>query len=269
MATHSTAAAVRVGIGGWTFAPWRGSFYPAGLPHARELWHASRQLTAIEINGTFYSAQKPATFARWREEVPQGFVFSVKASQYATHRRVLAEAGESVERFLNGGVTELGDTLGPIVWQFMRTKVFDQVDFEAFLKLLPIRAAGLALRHVVDVRHPSFCDPAFIRLLRQYRVAAVLTDAPDLPQIGDPTADWVYLRLMCSQARLARGYPPAQLDGLAACTAAWATGGEPTRLPKVLPDLPAGQPRDVFVYFINGAKEKAPAAARALISRLG
>lgn len=262
-------AAVRVGVGGWTFPPWRGSFYPPGLPHARELQHASRQLTAIEINGTFYSAQKPATFARWRSEVPEGFVFSVKASQYATHRRVLAEAGESVQRFVRGGVAELGDKLGPIVWQFMRTKAFEPVDFEAFLQLLPAREAGLPLRHVVDVRHPSFRDPAFIRMLRRHRVAAVLTDAPELPQLGDLTADWVYLRLMCSQASQPKGYPPGELKGLAACTAAWAAGGEPAGVPRVTAGPAPRRPREVFVYFINGAKERAPAAAQALLSRLG
>jgi uncharacterized protein YecE (DUF72 family) len=268
MATQSPGA-MRVGIGGWTFAPWRGSFYPPGLPHARELWHASRQLTAIEINGTFYSAQKPAIFAKWREQVPEGFVFSVKASQYATHRRVLAEAGESVERFVNGGVVELGDKLGPIVWQFMRTKVFDPVDFEAFLRLLPPKAGGVALRHVVDVRHLSFRDPAFIKMLKKHRVAAVLTDEPDLPWIADLTSDLVYLRLMASRADLPQGYPPVDLDALAGCAAAWSAGGEPTGVPKVLPGAPRRQPREVFVYFINGAKERAPAAAQALISRLG
>jgi len=265
-------ATVRVGVGGWTFAPWRNNFYPAGLPHSQELHHASRRLTAIEINGTFYSAQKPSTFAKWRDDTPENFVFSVKASQYATHRRVLAEAGESVQRFVGGGVAELGPKLGPIVWQFMRTKQFDPVDFGAFLDLLPKTVAGLRLRHVVDVRHESFKTPAFIALLRRHGVAAVLTDEPGLPSFANPTADFVYLRLMNSRAELSQGYAPAELAAVAACARCWAVGGEPAGLPLVAePDTAAAAsgPRDVFVYFISGAKEKNPAAAQALLSHLG
>ncbi|HSI60487.1 MAG TPA: DUF72 domain-containing protein [Ideonella sp.] len=272
MTEANQAARVRVGIGGWTFAPWRDNFYPAGLAHSKELGYASRQLTAIEINGTFYSAQKPATFAKWRDETPDGFVFSVKASQYATHRRVLAEAGESVERFVNGGVAQLGPKLGPIVWQFMRTKQFDAQDFGAFLALLPASVEGLRLRHVVDVRHESFKSPEFIALIRRHGVAAVLTDALDLPSFANPTADFVYARLMCSRAEIAQGYPAGELDAVAACARCWAVGGEPADLPMVAEpaeaSVPAAAPRDVFVYFINGAKERAPAAARALLQRL-
>ena len=155
---------IRVGIGGWTFEPWRNNFYPAGWPHARELEYASQRLTAIEVNGTYYSSQKPATFAKWRDETPADFVFSLKASRFATNRRVLAEAGESVQRFVHSGIAELAHKLGPIVWQFAPTKVFDPADFEAFLKLLPAQADGVALRHVLDVRHASFKCPEYLAL---------------------------------------------------------------------------------------------------------
>lgn len=273
MADKAAPAPIRVGIGGWTFAPWRDNFFPAGLPHSKELNFASRQLTAIEINGTFYSAQKPSTFAKWRDDTPEGFVFSVKASQYATHRRVLAEAGESVERFVNGGVAELGPKLGPIVWQFMRTKQFDPTDFGAFLALLPGSVGGVKLRHVVDVRHESFKTPAFVALARKHGVAAVLTDAADLPAFANPTADFVYLRLMGSSAELADGYRPADLDAVAACARCWASGDEPADLPRVAEEggttgAAEKTPREVFVYFISGAKEKNPAAAQALLKRL-
>ena len=146
---------IRVGIGGWTFAPWRGSFYPPGLAQAKELHYASRQLTAIEVNGTYYSSFKPPTFAKWRDETPEGFVFSLKANRFATHRRVLADAGDSIARFVDSGLSELKHKLGPIVWHFMPTKAFDPADFEAFLALLPQQADGLQLRHALDVRHPS------------------------------------------------------------------------------------------------------------------
>ena len=152
----SPVGTIRVGIGGWVFAPWRGAFYPSGLVQARELFHASRQVTAIEINGTFYGAQKPASFRRWHDETPDDFVFSVKGPRFVTHRRDLATAGPSVDRFFAGGVTELGTKLGPILWQFTPFMRFDQAAFAAFLALLPREIDGRALRHVVEVRHPSF-----------------------------------------------------------------------------------------------------------------
>ena len=265
----NTSAAVRVGVGGWTFEPWRNNFYPEGWPHSRELEYASRKLTAIEINGTYYSSQKPATFAKWRDETPDGFMFSMKASRFATNRRVLAEAGESVERFVNSGIAELAHKLGPIVWQFAPTKRFDPDDFEAFLKLLPAKVENLPLRHVLDVRHESFMAPEYLALARRYGAATVFTDSDDYPSFADVTGAFVYGRLMRTDAKLSAGVAPESLDQIAACARAWQEGREPEALPRVEPALATSAPRDVFLYFISGAKEKAPAAAMALIERLG
>src|SRR5260221_560347 len=186
---------IGVGIGGWTFEPWRGTFYPKGLPHAKELAYASERLTSIEINGTFYRSQTPATFRKWADEVPDGFVFALKGPRFATNRRVLAEAGDSIKRFLDSGVTELGDHLGPLLWQFAPTKKFDEADFSGFLELLPDRQDGLKLRHVVEVRHDSFRTPAFIALIRKFNVAVVCAEHETYPGIADVTSDFVYLRL--------------------------------------------------------------------------
>ncbi len=264
----ATTRLIRVGVGGWTYEPWRNNFYPAGWPHSRELEHASRQLTAIEINGTYYSTQKPATFAKWRADTPDDFVFSLKASRYATNRRVLAEAGESINRFVRSGITELGRKLGPIVWQFAPSKRFDPVDFEAFLSLLPPQVDGLPLRHALDVRHESFKTPEYLALARKHGAASVFTDSEDYPAMADLTADFVYTRMMRTDAGLPEGCTPQALDQLAACAHAWCAGGEPADVPKVEPAAPASQPRDVFMFFISGAKEKAPAAAMGLIRRL-
>jgi uncharacterized protein YecE (DUF72 family) len=259
---------IRVGIGGWTFEPWRNNFYPAGWPHSRELEYASRHLSAIEVNGTYYSAQKPATFAKWRDETPDDFVFSLKASRFATNRRVLAEAGESIDRFVNQGIAELREKLGPIVWQFAPTKRFDAVDFEAFLKLLPTQVEGIALRHVLDVRHDSFKTPEYLALARRYRAATVFTDSDDYPSFADLTGDFVYTRMMRTDASLPEGCTPQTLDQLAACAQVWRDGAEPAEVPRVEPPPAPGATRDVFMYFISGAKEKAPAAAMALLKRL-
>lgn len=260
---------IRVGIGGWTFEPWRGTFYPKGLPQKRELEYASQRLTAIEINGTYYGSQKPESFARWRAETPDGFMFSVKGPRFATNRGVLAEAGASIERFLASGVTELKEKLGPINWQFLPTKKFDPADFEAFLKLLPDKADGLALRHVVEVRHESFRVPDFIALLHQYRIATILTDKHEFPEIPDVTAPFVYLRLQRSAENVATGYPPKELDTWAERARAWAAGGAPNDLKPVGgPEKKTPKSRDVFIFMINGFKPKAPAAAMALIERL-
>jgi len=264
----STPPKIRVGIGGWTFEPWRNNFYPAGLSHSRELEYASRRLSAIEVNGTYYSSQKPATFAKWRDETPDDFMFSLKASRFATNRRVLAEAGESVQRFVNQGIAELAHKLGPIVWQFAPTKRFDPADFEAFLKLLPGQVAGLPLRHVLDVRHESFVCAEYLALARRYRAATVFTDSNDYPPMADLTGDFVYTRMMRTDAVLPEGCTPQTFDQLAACAQVWRDGGELTGLPRVeAVPLPAA-PRDVFMFFISGAKEKAPAAAMALRRRL-
>ena len=261
--------AIRVGVGGWTYEPWRDNFFPAGLPHDRELEYASRRLTTIEINGTYYRTQKPESFAKWRDETAPGFVFSVKALRYATNQRVLADAGESVRRFVDSGLAELGDKLGPVVWQFMPTKKFDAADFGAFLALLPKQVGGLPLRHVVDVRHPTFRVPEYLALARSHRVATVFADTDEYPSFADVTGDFVYARLMRSRAEVETGYEPAALDGIADCARAWAAGSEPDPVPRIEPVSASGAPRDVFLYFISGAKERAPAAAQALIARLG
>jgi uncharacterized protein YecE (DUF72 family) len=241
---------IRVGIGGWTYEPWRGVFYPEDLPRKRELEFASRQLTSIEINGTYYSTFKPTSWAKWRDETPPGFVFSVKASRYCTNRRELAAAGEAVARFVGQGMSELGERLGPIEWQFMGSKKFDAEDFESFLKLLPREVAGLPLRHALEVRSSSFANPRFHDLARRYNAAIVFADDDDFPEIDEPTADFAYARLMRTRSEIETGYDDAALDGWVKRARAWAKRG------------------DVFVYFISGAKERAPAAARALIERL-
>jgi uncharacterized protein YecE (DUF72 family) len=261
---------IRVGVGGWTFEPWRETFYPADLPQKRELEYASRKLTSIEINGTYYGSQKPESFARWREEAPDGFVFALKGSRFTTNRRVLAEAGPSIERLFQSGVTELKEKLGPINWQFMATKKFDPADFEAFLKLLPKSHDGLTIRHVVEVRHDSFKAPDFIALLRAYEVGVVHTDSKDYPNISDVTAPFVYARLQCASEDEERGYGEAALDAWAKRARAWAGGGAPEDLAPVgRPEATPPKARDVFIYMINGFKPKAPAAAMALIERLG
>ncbi|MFO1340145.1 MAG: DUF72 domain-containing protein [Burkholderiaceae bacterium] len=267
-ATPAPPATIRVGIGGWTFEPWRDNFYPADLPQHRELEYASRRLSAIEVNGTYYSSQKPATFAKWRDETPDDFVFSLKASRFATNRRVLAEAGPSIEMFVGSGIAELRHKLGPIVWQFAPTKRFDPVDFEAFLKLLPAEVAGRPLRHVLDVRHESFRTPAYLALARRHRAATVFTDSDDYPPIPDLTGDFVYARMMRTQPGLPLGCTPQVLDQLAACARAWRSGAEPAGLPRVEPAPAVTSPRDVFMFFISGAKERAPAAAMALRERI-
>ncbi|HET9644113.1 MAG TPA: DUF72 domain-containing protein [Burkholderiaceae bacterium] len=264
------SGAIRVGIGGWNYEPWRTTFYPPGLPARRELEYASRQVTMIEINGTFYSTQKPSSFEKWRDETPDDFIFSVKAHRYTTNRKVLADAGESIDFFLGSGVTRLGPKLGPILWQLAPTKRFDPVDLDAFANLLPAQRDGLPLRHVLDVRHPSFETPAFIELLRRHGLAAVITDSPDYPSFANLTTDFVYLRLMQSASECTTGYAPEVLDSWAACSRAWAEGGEPQGVPRIEGDKGADQPqrRDVFMLMINGAKERAPAAAVEVLKRL-
>jgi len=265
----STNKRIRVGIGGWTYEPWRNNFYPAGLPQSQELNYASRQLTAIEVNGTYYSSFKPPTFKKWHDETPDDFMFSLKASRFATNRKLLSTAGESITRFVESGIGELGNKLGPIVWQFMPTKVFDAEDFAGFLELLPKKEGSRALRHVVDVRHESFMTPEYLALARKHKVATVFTDAEKFPSFADLTTDFVYARLMMSDATLESGYAPKALDAWAEAAKTWAEGGSPAALPLVEKAAPkAAAARDVFVYFINGAKEKAPAAAGALIQRL-
>jgi uncharacterized protein YecE (DUF72 family) len=260
---------IYAGIGGWTFEPWRGSFYPKGLAHAKELAYASQHLTSIEVNGTFYRTQTPATFRKWASEVPDGFVFAIKGSRYVTNRRVLKEAGESIERFLDSGVTELGDKLGPLLWQFAPFKKFDEADFGGFLELLPETFDGRALRHVVEVRHDSFKSPEFIALLRKFKTAVVYTDHATYPNIADVTTDFVYARLQRGEDTIPTAYPPKEINAWAKRLGAWAQGKEPADLPRVDgKHKPKVAPRDVFAYVIHEGKVRAPAAAMALIERV-
>jgi len=242
---------IRVGIGGWNFEPWRGVFYPEGLTQKRELEFASRALATIEINGTYYSSFKPASWQKWRDETPDGFVFSVKASRFCTNRKVLAEAGESVERFVGQGLTELGPKLGPINWQFMATKKFDPVDFAAFLELLPKEKDGVQLRHAIEVRSPTFATQQFYDLAARHKVAVVYAKDEEFPEIDQPTADFTYARLMATDEKLVGGVSPAELTRLAKQAKGWAQRG------------------DVFAYFISGAKVRNPAAAQALAKKIG
>ena len=241
---------IYVGIGGWTFEPWRGVFYPDDLPRKRELEFASRRLTSIEINGTYYSTFKPASWAKWRAETPDGFVFSVKASRYCTNRKQLAGAAESITRFVQQGLHELGDRLGPINWQLMDGKKLDAEDLEGFFKLLPREVAGLPLRHALEVRSDSFKDKRFYDLARRHNVAIVFADDDEFPAIDEPTADFIYARLMRTKEDVATGYSAADIGRWAERARAWAKRG------------------DAFIYFISGAKVRAPAAAQALIDRL-
>ncbi|ABQ37281.1 DUF72 domain-containing protein [Bradyrhizobium sp. BTAi1] len=259
---------IYIGIGGWTFAPWRGVFYPDRLPQSKELEYAASQLTSIEINGTYYGSQKPESFRKWAREVPDGFIFSLKGPRFATNRRVLAEAGDSVKRFYDTGVLELGDRLGPVLWQFAPTKKFDEADFGKFLELLPRELDGRQLRHVVEVRHDSFCVPGFVKLLREFATPVVFAEHGKYPAIADVAGDFVYVRLQKGNDELKTCYPPKQLDAWAKRLQMWAEGGEPDDLPRV-DDTPANKtPRDVFAYVIHEGKVRAPAGAMELIERV-
>ncbi len=267
--TTGKAGRIYCGIGGWTFEPWRGVFYPKGLPHAQELRYAAERLTSIEVNGTFYSTMKPATYAKWASEVPDGFVFSLKGPRYAVNRRELSGAGDSIKRFIESGISGLGKKLGPLLWQFAPTKKFDEADFGGFLDLLPEKADGLALRHVVEVRHESFCTPAFLALLRERGIPVVFSEHATYPAIADITGDFVYARLQKGKDDIKTGYEPKALDAWAERAATWAKGGAPADLPRVEPKSKAPEtPRDVFLYVIHEGKVRAPAAAMALIERV-
>lgn len=257
---------IYVGIGGWVFPDWRYNFYPKGLSQKRELEYAASKLTAIEINGTYYGSQKPESFRKWHDETPEGFVFTLKGPRFATNRRVLAEAGDSISRFLDSGITELKDKLGPINWQFMATKKFDAGDFEAFLKLLPKKQDGRALRHAVEVRHDSFKDKTFVQMCRDHGVAVIFAADSEFPTIGDVTADFVYARLMGTQAKEKLGYPKAMLATWAQRAKDWEKGADARKF-AVAPAAP-GKKRDVFLFVISGAKEKNPAAAQGIIAAL-
>lgn len=244
---------IRVGIGGWTFEPWRRNFYPAGLPHARELHFASRAVTAIEVNGTFYSTFKPRTFATWRDETPDDFLFSLKAHRFVTHRRDLSTAGDGIERFIGSGIATLGPKLGPLLWQFMPTKAFAAEEVDAFLRLLPREVQGQPLRHVLDVRHPSFACEAYLDLLTRHGCTTVYTDSEKFPSIAHARNSLAYLRLMRSEADCPTGYAPRALE-------AWVQGARQW--------VASGRDRQALVFFINGAKERAPAAALEFLDQL-
>jgi uncharacterized protein YecE (DUF72 family) len=259
---------IYVGVGGWTYEPWRGSFFPQGLSHKRELEFASRKLTSIEINGTYYRSQSPETFAKWRDETPKGFVFSVKAPRFSTNRRVLAEAGESIETFFKSGVMELGDKLGPINWQFMPTKKFEPDDFGAFLELLPKKLGGRMLRHAIEVRHDSFCTPEFVLLARAHQVAIVIAADAGYPQIADVTAPFVYGRIMGTSEKERKGYSNQAIDRWAERARLWSSGDAPKELKTLYSQQETAEVRDVYIYVISGYKAHNPAAALALIERL-
>ncbi len=264
----SKTGTIRIGIGGWTFEPWRGVFYPDKLRQADELRYASGKLTSIEINGTYYGSQKPETFRKWASEVPEDFVFSVKGPRFTTNRRVLAEAGDSIQRFYDSGLMELGDHLGPVLWQFAPTKKYDEDDFGKFLDLLPRERDGRNLRHVVEVRHDSFMVPAFIDLVRKAGVAVVFAEHAHYPAIADVTADFVYLRLQKGSDSIKTAYPPKALDAWAERLKTFAAGGAPDDLPRIHPKAAKKQARDVFAYVIHEGKIYAPAAAMELIKRV-
>jgi uncharacterized protein YecE (DUF72 family) len=243
---------IRVGIGGWTYEPWRGVFYPPKLPHAKEIEHATRALSAIEVNGTYYRRQNPKTFESWAKTAPDGFVYALKASRYCTNRKNLAEGEEGIRNFFDQGLTELGPKLGPILWQLMGTKRFDADEIAGFFALLPKSWNGMPLRHAIEPRHESFRTPEFFDLARKAGVAVVYAHAEDYPTFEEQTAGFTYARLQQCREDVETGYMPAELDAWAAQARAWEQGG-----------------REVFVFFISGAKVRAPAAAMALIERVG
>ena len=266
----SKAGTIRTGIGGWTFEPWEGTFYPDKLPKKRQLEYAASKLKVIEVNGTYYGSQKPETYAKWASEVPEGFIFSLKASRFTTNRKVLAEAGPSIEKFLSQGLAELGEHLGPLLWQFAPTKKFEPEDFEAFLQLLPAELSGLPLRHVVEVRHDSFKVPEFVELLAKYNVAPVCAEHAEYPMIADVTADFAYARLQKGSDAIKTCYAEDELQAWSNRLRIWSEGGVPDDLPLIDPSRkPRQQPRDVFAFFIHEGKVNAPYGAIALQEKLG
>lgn len=260
--------AVRIGIGGWTYAPWRKNFYPDGLVQKRELEYASRHLRVIEINGTFYGAQKPATYARWAAETPEGFVFSLKAPRYITGGKKLADTAKGITAFIEGGLDQMGDRLGPILWQLPPSRRFDADDLDAFLRLLPAKLAKHPLRHVLEVRHPSFLSAEYVALARSHRIPTVFTDSPDYPSLADITGDFTYARLMRSEDGNATGYNKKDLDAWSKRAQRWAHGQDNPELPHVASALPDGSAREVFIFFISAAKHRNPAAAMAMQARV-
>ena len=266
-ATPSGAPRIRCGIGGWVFPEWRNNFYPAGLVQRRELEYASRQLRSIEINGTYYRAPSTTTLAGWASQVPDGFVFSLKAPKAIVLQRSLAGASRMAAAFVDT-LQALGGRLGPVVWQFTPARHFDSDDLAAFLDRLPRALDGRPLRHALEVRHASFRCPEYVALARTHGVATVFTDSPEHPSLADLTGPFAYARLMRSQADEPHGYPAAALDAWAGHVTQWRAGGDPPELPHVETPSPKQSARDVFVYFISAAKARNPAAAMALQARV-
>jgi uncharacterized protein YecE (DUF72 family) len=265
----SMSGKIRAGMGGWTFEPWEGTFYPEKLSKAKQLQFAGSQVPSIEVNGTYYSGFKEPTFLKWASETPDGFVFSLKGNRFVTNRRVLAEAGESIERFVTQGIAALGEKLGPILWQFAPTKKFDADDFEGFLKLLPEKLDGITLRHALEVRNASFVVPEFVQLARKYNAAIVYADHATYPAIADVTGDFVYLRLQTGSDDNHDCYTPKALDEWVERAKTFAAGGVPADLDRADPSTEAPvKPRDVFVYFITEGKVRAPFGAMAFMKRI-
>ena len=258
---------IYAGVGGWDYDPWRGTFYPAGLAKAKQLDFAARKLTAIEINATYYKLQKPELFARWAKTVPEGFKFAIKASRFCSNRKVLGEAGEAIAKFCAQGFTELGDKLGPILWQFMGTKKFEPDDFRAFLALLPAEIAGLPIRHVVEPRHESFATPEFVAMCREANVGIVFEESDEYPCIADLSGDFSYARIQKAREEEPNGYADSELDHWAEMAKAWSRGESPPGLCYCAEPVRTG-PRDVYLFFISAAKVRNSAAALALIARL-
>ena len=242
---------IRIGIGGWTYEPWRGLFYPDKLPHSKELEFASRRLSAIEINSTFYGRQKPASWKAWEKTVPEGFQFAIKGARYCVSRSRLAEGAEGLSKFFAQGFTALGPKLGPILWQFLPRRKFDADDIAGFFKLLPEKLDGITLRHAIEPRDDSFRDDRFFRLCRDRNIAIVHEDADDYPLIEADTADFVYARLQRMRGDVTTGYDEKSLKKFTALARKWRKGD-----------------RETYIFMINGAKERAPAAALALQERL-
>lgn len=260
---------IRAGMGGWTFEPWEGTFYPEKLSKKKQLEFASHAVPTIEVNGTYYSGFSAATYAKWAAETPDGFVFSIKGNRFVTNRKVLADAKESMGKFFAQGLEELGPKLGPIVWQFAPTKKFEPEDFEGFLKLLPAEQKGLRLQHVLEVRNASFAVPEFVTVARKYNAAICYAQHATYPEIADITSDIVYARLQKGEDDIPTAYAPADLDRWAERLKVWAAGGQPDDLPYADPSASAPKtPRDVFVYIIHEGKIRAPQGAMALMERV-
>ena len=256
---------IRAGIGGWTFEPWEGTFYPDKLAKTKQLAFAAGKLKTIEVNGTYYSTFTAATYAKWASQVPEDFVFALKGNRFITNRKILGTAEESLSRFLKSGIAELGSHLGPLVWQFANTKKFEHADFASFLELLPASHEGVALRHAVEVRHPSFETPEFVVLCRKHKVAICHADHAAYPEIADITADFVYSRLQKGSDTISTAYNPADLNRWADIAKTWASGNQPQGLTYGDPaTITKTTPRDVFLYIIHEGKVNAPQGAMAL-----